>query len=167
MVICYSNNRKLIQPQTRYVTTSSGGRGMEVKTGKQGSAMHGPKLISCPTLRSVPNSTQYLRWSKIEKGEGERGIWGLGVELVGCMVHATQCPHIQHSVPDALKKSKRRWELMTLKGVHNKGALVLRWVRLEQLLGWTGAWVMVPWLQSAVQSHPPYHTNQKVPLRWV
>lgn len=56
---------------------------------------------------------------------------------------------------------------MTLKGVHNKGALVLRWVRLEQLLEWAGTWVMVPWFQSAVQSHPPYHTNQKVPLSWV
>lgn len=56
---------------------------------------------------------------------------------------------------------------MTLKGVHNKGALVLRWVRLEQLLEWAGTWVMVPWFQSVVQSHPPYHTNQKVPLSWV
>ena len=166
--MCYSNNRKLIQPQTHYLSTSSGGRGMEVKTGKQGTAMHGPKLISCPTLRSVLNSAQYLRWSKIERGEGgrrERDL-GAGGRAVGRMVHATQCPHIRHGVPDALKKPQRsenRW----LWRVHNKGALALRWVRLEQLLEWAGTWLMVPWFQSAVQSHPPYHTNQKVPLRWV
>ena len=160
MVICFSSNRKLIQPQTQQWQKRNGGedwKGKECHAWTKADIL--PHAEECAKFDSVPEMKQ--------KGEGGRGKEreGLGGWLV-----AQHMPHnalTSSSVPDALKKSKHRCELMTMKRVHSKGAPLLRWVRLEQLLEWAGTWVMVPRFQSAVQSHPPYHTNQKVPLSWV
>lgn len=143
-----------------YLSTSSR-RGMEVKTGKEGSAMHDQSWYLAPCWGGAEfNSVPEMKQNR-QEGRGKRvGIWGLGVELVGCMVYATQRPHIQRSTR-CTEEVKAQVRTDDSEGVHNKGALVLRWVRTGTTPRVAGTRVMVPWFQSVVQSHPPYHTNQK------
>lgn len=85
--------RKLIQPQTQQWGKRNGGedwKGRECHAWTQADIL--PHAEECAKFNSVPEMKQKGEGGK---REGERGIWGLGVELIGCTVYATQCPHIQ------------------------------------------------------------------------